>query len=281
MAWFQSAEPFPGPRRARCRLVRLREVPVGTRRRAARGGRPGQRRLLERRPPGLRLGIVKPPGKSATYYRTGDVVRRPGHTGPLCYLGRTDSQIKVLGHRVELLEIEAALRDASGSDAVAAIGWPRTPSGAASVVAYIGAEDVDGRRIRSALTASFPSYMVPREVRAMPQLPLNVTERSIGEHWRRSLRTGDSVSAQDVRAVLLGELSESLAAVGLDAGSVPDDFDLLVEGVIDSFGILELVSALEAGYETTLDFSELPASDLTVVGPLSEHIAAQIRATEG
>jgi acyl carrier protein len=95
------------------------------------------------------------------------------------------------------------------------------------------------------------------------------------------LRTGDSVSAHDVRAALLDELSEPLAAIGLDAGSVPDDFDLLVEGVIDSFGILELVSALEARYLTTLDFSELPVSDLTVVGPLSEHIAAQIRAAAG
>ena len=62
---------------------------------------------------------------------------------------------------------------------------------------------------------------------------------------------------------------------------MPDDFDLLVEGVIDSFGILELVSALEARYLMTLDFSELPVSDLTVVGPLSGHIAAQIRAAEG
>ncbi len=95
------------------------------------------------------------------------------------------------------------------------------------------------------------------------------------------MRTGDSVSADDVRAVLLGELSEPLAAVGLDAGSVPDDFDLLVQGVIDSFGILELVSVLETRYTTTLDFSELPVSDLTVVGPLSEHIAAQINGAEG
>jgi acyl carrier protein len=89
------------------------------------------------------------------------------------------------------------------------------------------------------------------------------------------------VSAHDVRAVLLSELSEPLAAVGLDADSVPDDFDLLVEGVIDSFGILELVSALEARYVTTLDFAELPIADLRIVGPLSEYIAAQIRVAEG
>jgi amino acid adenylation domain-containing protein len=130
-------------------------------------------------------GYVTPPDRSGTYYRTGDVVRRPSHTGPLCYLGRVDSQIKVLGHRVELLEIEAALRAASGSDSVAAIGWPRTASGAAAVVAYIGGEGVDGRRVRSALTAVLPSYMVPREVRAMPELPLNAN----GKIDRRALET--------------------------------------------------------------------------------------------
>jgi amino acid adenylation domain-containing protein len=130
-------------------------------------------------------GYVTPPGRSGTYYRTGDVVRRPRDIGHLCYLGRVDSQIKVLGHRVELLEIEAALRDASGSDSVAAIGWPRTPSGAAAVVAYIGGQDVDGRLIRSALTAVLPSYMVPREVRAMPQLPLNAN----GKIDKRALET--------------------------------------------------------------------------------------------
>jgi acyl-coenzyme A synthetase/AMP-(fatty) acid ligase len=53
------------------------------------------------------------------------------------------------------------------------------------VVAYIGAEGVDGRRIRSALTATLPSYMVPREVRAMPQLPLNAN----GKVDRRALES--------------------------------------------------------------------------------------------
>ena len=130
-------------------------------------------------------GYVTPPERPGRYYRTGDVVRRPSPTGPLCYLGRVDSQIKVLGHRVELLEIEAALRTASGSDSVAAIGWPRTASGAAAVVAYIGGEGVDGRRVRSALTEVLPSYMVPREVRALPQLPLNAN----GKIDRRALET--------------------------------------------------------------------------------------------
>jgi acyl carrier protein len=85
----------------------------------------------------------------------------------------------------------------------------------------------------------------------------------------------------EVRAQVLEALSEPLAAVGLDPGGVPDDLDLLAEGVIDSFGLLELVSALEAHYSTTLDFSQLPAADLTVVGPLVRHLSAQIGEQDG
>jgi hypothetical protein len=44
----------------------------------------------------------------------------------LVYLGRLDNQIKVLGHRVELGEVEAAMRQLSGLEGIVAIGWPTT-----------------------------------------------------------------------------------------------------------------------------------------------------------
>ena len=60
--------------------------------------------------------FVVPPGKKDIYYRTGDRVRRPLGNGPLTHLGRIDFQVKILGHRVELGEIEAAVRKACGLD---------------------------------------------------------------------------------------------------------------------------------------------------------------------
>ncbi len=89
-----------------------------------------------------------------------------------------------------------------------------------------------------------------------------------------------SVNVENLRSAMLEALVEPLAAVGSDPSAVPDDFDLLAEGVIDSFGLLELISALEARYATVLDFSDLPVEDLTVVGPLTRHLAAQIQSTE-
>jgi amino acid adenylation domain-containing protein len=109
----------------------------------------------------------------ATYYRTGDRVRRPRGDGPLLFKGRLDNQVKVLGHRVELGEIEAVLRQETGIDSVAALGWPRSPAGASGIVAFVADLDVDASALKHRLGTRLPSYMVPREIRLLPELPLN------------------------------------------------------------------------------------------------------------
>jgi acyl-coenzyme A synthetase/AMP-(fatty) acid ligase len=105
-------------------------------------------------------------------YLTGDRVVEPTPGAPLEYLGRMDNQIKVLGHRVELEEVEAILREEAGAEAVA-VGWPRTASGAAGIVAFVADRSVDPVALRRALGARLPDYMVPRELRLVTELPLN------------------------------------------------------------------------------------------------------------
>jgi non-ribosomal peptide synthetase component F len=118
--------------------------------------------------------FVVPPGLKGVHYRTGDVVRRPRRAdGPIAFMGRRDQQVKIRGVRIELGEIESALRDASGVDAVAALGWPTTLVGADAVEAFVGSDDIDVVAIRAALAKRLPVHMVPRRVRALAQLPLN------------------------------------------------------------------------------------------------------------
>lgn len=106
------------------------------------------------------------------YYRTGDRVRSGAPSQPLNYLGRMDDQIKVLGHRVELGEVEAVLRDEAEAPA-AAIGWPRTASGAAGIVGFVADPSADAVLIRRRVADRLPDYMVPREIYIVEKLPLN------------------------------------------------------------------------------------------------------------
>ncbi len=81
------------------------------------------------------------------------------------------------------------------------------------------------------------------------------------------------VTSNDIRQFLLVRYSGTIEALGLIPADLPDDFDLLLNGVIDSFGILEMVSAIETEFEIELDLEALDAEQITVLGPLSRFIA--------
>ena len=84
-------------------------------------------------------------------------------------------------------------------------------------------------------------------------------------------------SAHTVREFILDRLADQLVVKGIEAIDLPDSFDLLIEGVIDSFGIVELVVQLEERFGYELDFTELDADDLTRIGPLSRYVEEQGR----
>jgi len=127
--------------------------------------------------------FVVPPGRKDIFYRTGDRVRRPAGDDPLTHLGRLDSQVKIQGHRVELGEVEAVVRQASGRDGVVAVVWPATLSGYGGIEVFIEGQSVDVDRLRSGVASRVPDYMVPRRWHVLSRLPRNVN----GKFDRRAL----------------------------------------------------------------------------------------------
>jgi acyl carrier protein len=85
----------------------------------------------------------------------------------------------------------------------------------------------------------------------------------------------ERTSAETVREAILDRAAEELAAKGLTPSDVPDSFDLLLEGVIDSFGVVELIMMLEERFVIAFDFDELPADDLTKIGALSSYVESK------
>jgi len=81
---------------------------------------------------------------------------------------------------------------------------------------------------------------------------------------------------KEVRKYLVNRYASQLQSRGLGAESLPDDFDLLQEGIIDSLGIMELVTDVESHFGHPVDFEELDAEKMTVVGPLVLHITRKL-----
>ena len=81
---------------------------------------------------------------------------------------------------------------------------------------------------------------------------------------------------ETVRSFLLSLYGERIKEAG--HANVTDTFDLLLEGVIDSMGVLELIGALEKEYGIELDMSGMDTEKLTVIGPLAAYVAVQAAA---
>ncbi len=54
---------------------------------------------------------------------------------------------------------------------------------------------------------------------------------------------------------------------------LPEDCDLLLSGIVDSLGLLQILNALQEAIGKEIDFDALSSEDLTIVGPLSKFVA--------
>ncbi|GIF10079.1 AMP-binding protein [Actinoplanes teichomyceticus] len=106
------------------------------------------------------------------WFRTGDLVRQDP-SGCLHYHGRTDDQLKINGFRVELLEVDHVLRTACDAPDALVVPWPgaAAPQYLVAVVARGG--DRSPKQIIEACAESLPSYMVPRRVTVVDDIPRN------------------------------------------------------------------------------------------------------------
>jgi thioesterase domain-containing protein len=135
----------------------------------------------------------------ARMYRTGDLVRRLAD-GTLEFLGRKDDQVKIHGHRVELGEIEAALKCHPGIARCVVVAQEDV-HGDHRLVAYIipAAGSVIGAgELRLVLGKTLPTYMIPAAFVSVDSFPLTLS----GKLDRKALPPPD-VAVRDTDAALI------------------------------------------------------------------------------
>ena len=105
-------------------------------------------------------------------YRTGDLVRRDAR-GYLHFKGRVDFQIKHMGYRIELEEVEAALNSLSDVTESAVI-YHKLGDGLGQILAFVAADTpVSSQKLKGQVSGLLPSYMVPRRITLLGKLPKN------------------------------------------------------------------------------------------------------------
>lgn len=111
------------------------------------------------------------PGKRM--YRTGDLAKRL-RNGNLEYAGRTDHQVKIRGHRIELTEIEKVLLQDERVHHAVVIDREHADQSKYLCAYIVGSERLDVSELRQSISRQLPSYMVPAYFVAMDEIPLSV-----------------------------------------------------------------------------------------------------------
>nr|BAV56002.1 ATP-dependent ligase [Actinomadura fulva subsp. indica] len=121
-----------------------------------------------------------------TWYNTGDRIRRAAN-GELVYLGRGDAQVQVQGWRVELAEIDHAVRGCEGVEDAVTVST--TADGTTALVVFYTGIPSPPARFAAQLRRTLPPGIIPRHYHHMDELPLN-PNRKIDRSGLRELAAG-------------------------------------------------------------------------------------------
>lgn len=150
---------------------------------------PGEPGILHVRGPHVMVGYWKLPEQTARMLKPG---RLPGERvlcthdvftmdadGDLYFVGRTDDIIKTRGEKVSPIEVENALHRITGVREAAVIGVPDELLGEA-IRAFVVLDDgatLTEQQVKRECMARLESFMVPREVVFVPDLPKTATSK--------------------------------------------------------------------------------------------------------
>ena len=190
-------------------------------------------------------------GQPQRIYRTGDLAAYEPD-GTLVFLGRTDQQLKIRGHRIESAAVEAKLRAHPDVAEAAVIARPLGSRSGAQLVGYMVASgsELHPRAVSDELRRELPEHMVPDvlvAIDAIPRLPngkldvASLPDPRTGSRGSDPAREAARTPEEEILAAIWCDL------LGLESVGVHDDFFALGG---DSIVSIRMVSrARQAGLD--------------------------------
>lgn len=115
------------------------------------------------------------PGKTGKVYKTGDLVKLRQDSN-YEFIGRKDFQVKVMGHRIELGDIESALYSLLYVQEAGVIAVGVVETGGTKIIAFVNTKEARlASQIKTDLASILPDYMIPNTIELRPSLPRTST----------------------------------------------------------------------------------------------------------
>jgi D-alanine--poly(phosphoribitol) ligase subunit 1 len=150
--------------------------------------------------PQLALGYLNDPEKTSAQFPTIDGIRWY-LTGDLAYqdsagmfhcLGRVDNQVKVMGHRVELEEVDCHLREASNGGNAAAVTWSNDGGKTRVLVGFVCDAQLSPEEIQNRMRERVPEYMMPSRIVTLEEFPLTANGKVDRRGLQQILETNEA-----------------------------------------------------------------------------------------
>jgi amino acid adenylation domain-containing protein len=213
--------------------------------------------------------VPSPFAQNENLYRSGDFARLLVN-GDIEYIGRKDEQVKVRGHRIELGEVEEALKTLLIiNDAV--VMAEKNSANQFELIAYYILEDENNSEVnlRQSLVDGLPSYMIPSHYISLSEFPMT----SNGKLDKEAL---PSVSESSAPALVYvapeNEIQEKIVAIWIE---VLDKENI---GIKDNFFDLgghslkatRVISKIQELYGIKIDLGTL------FIDPTVEHLSKYV-----
>lgn len=201
--------------------------------------------------------IYLPQKPDVRVYRTGDMGRYLPD-GDLEYLGRTDNQVKIRGHRIELEEIESHLNQIDGIHQAVVIASEISETNKMLQAFYTSDTTLDQKEITDYLSSKLPEYMIPvkfKRVESFIQTANGKLDRKRVLECKE-IKTSDGLPEKSTLSELSAVPQKAFGVIKSTLAPKNEDVTLetsLGKAGVDSITFVNLVVALESEFNFEWD----------------------------
>jgi amino acid adenylation domain-containing protein len=225
--------------------------------------------------------IHLPQKSDVRVYRTGDMGRYLPD-GDIEYLGRTDNQVKIRGHRIELEEIESHINQIDEINQCVVIALEMSETDKILEVFYTSNTDVDYKHIKEYLSSKLPDYMIPaiyKRVESFIQTQNGKIDR------KRVLECVEVTSYEPASTHIIdGDLNDiqkrayNVIVSNLESKFSDVKLDIELSGAgIDSISFIKIVVALEGEFDFEFDDEKLLITEFPIIMSMIEYVESKAK----